>query len=191
MHRTIEQQEGAAGRGETAPAQGGTRPAAYGAAAALTLAVPVCLAQVAGAAVAGADGAATGSFTSLWARLAPQLAYGLQSALVLMAFVLGLLIWQRRAQRHVGWLLVLMPGWVVTVGLAPLSSWRTGIAVVLAPWLLWCAVHYLMRRMRRRDRRMHRALLVQALLFPAALLLPVPAAWNTTTRKPAPNGCSA
>jgi len=175
MHRTIEQQEGAAGRGETAPAQGGTRPAAYGAAAALTLAVPVCLAQVAGAAVAGADGAATGSFTSLWARLAPQLAYGLQSALVLMAFVLGLLIWQRRAQRHVGWLLVLMPGWVVTVGLAPLSSWRTGIAVVLAPWLLWCAVHYLMRRMRRRDRRMHRALLVQALLFPAALLLPVPA----------------
>ena len=92
MHRITEQQ-GDAGHCDAVPAQGGSRPAAFGAAAALTLAVPVCLAQVAGAAVAGADGVATDSFATLWTRLAPQLAYGLQSALVLMAFVLGLLIW--------------------------------------------------------------------------------------------------
>lgn len=175
MQRTPEQQEDIAGRDPAAPVQGGaSRRGATGVAAALSLAVPVCLAQVAGAAVAGEPGTA-GPFAVVWSKLAPLLAYGLQSALVLMAFVLGLLIWQRRAQRHIGWLLALMPGWIVMVGLAPLTPWPAAIAVVLAPWLLWCAVHYLMRRMRRRDRRLHRLLLAQALLFSAALLLPVPA----------------
>ncbi len=175
MHRTTEQHGEATGRNSAAAAPGAARQFAAGTAAALTLAVPVCLAQVAGAAAASGDGISTWSFATLWSKLAPQLAYGLQAALVLMAFALGLLIWQRRAQRHIAWLLALMPGWVVMVGLSPLSSWQTAIAVVLAPWLLWCAVHYLMRRTRRRDRRLHRLLLAQALLFPAALLLPVPA----------------
>ncbi|MDH0864753.1 ATP-binding protein [Mitsuaria sp. GD03876] len=177
MQRTIEQQGHPIGRDMAVPAQGsGSRRMAAGVAAALSLAVPVCLAQV----VAGATGAGnagdSGPFAVAWGKLAPLLAYGLQSALVLMAFVLGLLIWQRRAQRHIGWLLALMPGWIVMVGLAPLTPWPAAIAVVLAPWLLWCAVHYLMRRLRRRDRRLHRLLMAQALLFPAALLLPVPSA---------------
>jgi signal transduction histidine kinase len=177
MQRTTEQQGSTAGRDETAQGRGGrSRRAATGIAVALSLAVPVCLAQVADAATGNSAGAAPGTFAAVWARLAPLLAYGLQSALVLMAFVLGLLIWQRRAQRHIGWLLALMPGWILMVGLAPLAPWPSAIAVILAPWMLWCAVHYLMRRMRRRDRRLHRLLIAQALLFPAALLLPIPAA---------------
>ncbi|WP_423595617.1 sensor histidine kinase [Roseateles sp. MS654] len=208
MHRTTERQGTAAGREETCeggrkrgrergrdpghdrgrepvrsevrPPQGTFGRAAVAAAVALSLGIPVCLAQVAGAAVAGGEPSAAASFAALWRQLAPLLAYGLQSALVLMAFVLGLLIWQRRAQRHLAWLLALMPGWVLMIGLAPLSSWQQSIAVILAPWLLWCAVHYLMRRTQRRDRRLHRALLMQALLFPAALLLPVPASQIAT-----------
>ena len=121
MHRTTEQHGEAAGRNSAAAAPGAARQFAAGTAAALTLAVPVCLAQVAGAAAASGEGISTWSFATLWSKLAPQLAYGLQSALVLMAFALGLLIWQRRAQRHIAWLLALMPGWVVMVGLSPLS----------------------------------------------------------------------
>ena len=173
MHRTTERQGTAAGREETCeggrkrgrdpghdrgrepvrsevrPPQGTFGRAAVAAAVALSLGIPVCLAQVAGAAVSGGEPSAAASFAALWRQLAPLLAYGLQSALVLMAFVLGLLIWQRRAQRHLAWLLALMPGWVLMIGLAPLSSWQQSIAVILAPWLLWCAVHYLMRRTQR------------------------------------------
>jgi signal transduction histidine kinase len=151
-------------------ARGGSNAVALacGLAATLALIAPTCLAQAAADAPPGSP--------NRWALVASQLGYGLQSALVLMAFVLGLLIWQRRAQRHIAWLLALMPGWVLMVGLARLTPWPAAIAVVLAPWLLWCGVHYLMRRLRRRDRRLHRALLAQAVLFPIALLLPVPSA---------------
>lgn len=181
MQRTIEQQgtdqreagpDSAAGIAVTAtsemPVRGASGALTVGLAALLALIAPACLAQVASTGDPGP--------VSRWSLLASQLGYGLQSALVLMAFVLGLLIWQRRAQRHISWLLALMPGWVLMVGLAPLTPWPAAVAVVLAPWLLWCGVHYLMRRLRRRDRRLHRALLAQAVLFPIALLLPFPTA---------------
>lgn len=103
-----------------------------------------------------------------------SLALGLQAMLLLMAAVLGLLIWQRRPQRHVGWLLTLMPGWVLLAQGGRAAAWAQVAALVLAPWLLWCGVHYLMRRLGRRHRRLHQALLAQALLLPLALLLPVP-----------------
>jgi len=99
---------------------------------------------------------------------------GLNAMLLALALVLALLIWQRRAQRHIAWLAALMAGWVVLVGGVPHTPWPHALAVVLGPWLTWMALQYLMRRVRRRDRRLHRALLLQAVLLPLAVLLPVP-----------------
>lgn len=102
-----------------------------------------------------------------------SITFALHAGLLLMAAVLGLLIWQRRAQRHIGWLLAMMPAWVLMAGVAPRTPWPEPIAFVVAPWLLWCGIHYLMRRLRRRDRRLHKLLLAQAVLFPLGLALPV------------------
>ncbi|SEL79793.1 Signal transduction histidine kinase [Roseateles sp. YR242] len=105
---------------------------------------------------------------------------GLNAVVLAVALVLGLLIWQRRAQRHIAWLAALMPGWVLLVGVLPHTPWPTALAIVLAPWLVWIALQYLMRRVRRRDRRLRRALLLQAVLLPWTLLLPIPHAQLAT-----------
>ncbi|UXH77953.1 sensor histidine kinase [Roseateles amylovorans] len=119
--------------------------------------------------------AAGALLASGWPELIGTVAFGLHAMLLLLAVALSLLIWQRRAQRHLGWLIALMPGWVLLAGVAPATGAPVAFALTLAPWLLWSAAHYLMRRLRRRDRRLHRLLLVQAVVLPFALLLPVPA----------------
>ncbi len=115
-----------------------------------------------------------------WPELNATVAFGLNAMLLVLAVALSLLIWQRRAQRHLAWLIALMPGWVMLAGVAPATPWPISVSVILAPWLLWCAGHYLLRRLRRRDRRLHRALLLQAIVLPFALLLPVPASTLAT-----------
>ncbi|MET0210749.1 MAG: sensor histidine kinase, partial [Burkholderiaceae bacterium] len=164
MHRTEEQQQARGGvervlhrlkRGAIALASTGTLTAVL---------APAALAHT----LVG-DGVTPGSLTAM-------LALGLQAALLTMALVLGLLVWQRRAQRHIAWLIALMPGWVLITGVAQHTRWPYALAIILAPWLLWCGIHYLMRRLRKRDKRLHRALLTQAVLFPVLLLLPAPAA---------------
>ncbi|WAC74522.1 ATP-binding protein [Roseateles sp. SL47] len=101
---------------------------------------------------------------------------GLNAMVLSLALVLGLLIWQRRAQRHIGWLAGLMVGWVLLIGAAPHTPWPSAVALVLGPWLVWMAVQYLLRRVRRQDRRLRRVLLLQAVMLPLALLLPIPPA---------------
>ncbi len=99
---------------------------------------------------------------------------GLNAMVLTLAVVLTLLIWQRRAQRHIGWLAGLMAGWVVLDGAVPHTPWPAAIAVLVGPWLVLMAVQYLMRRVRRQDRRLRRLLLLQALMLPLTLLLPLP-----------------
>jgi signal transduction histidine kinase len=99
--------------------------------------------------------------------LMQDLTLGLEAMLLLLPAVLGLLIWRRRPLRHVAWLLALMPGWVL------LRHLPSPLPLLLAPWLLWCAVHYLMRWLGRRHKRLHSLLLAQALLLPLCLLLPL------------------